>query len=234
MRIVVTGPGGFVGRALVARLRAEGHEIVTADRARCGDLADFRGWGELLAGAAAVVHLAALAHGRGRSEAEIERVNVGVTRAAAQAAAACGARFVFLSSVKVHGEETLEAPFRESSPLRPADAYARSKARAEEALAALPGLRGTVLRPPLVHGPGVRANFLALLRVLAAGWPLPLIRVGAKTLVRRAPARGMVWRCCSLSLMDAGPLVSVTRTSLAREARRSACPARSPCRATRA
>jgi UDP-glucose 4-epimerase len=184
MRVVVTGSDGFVGRALLARLRAQGHEIVVADRARCGDLTGFRGWGELLDGAAALVHLAALAHGRGRSEAEIERVNVGVTLAAAQAAAASGARFVFLSSVKVHGEETYAGPFRESSPLRPADAYARSKARAEEALAGLPGLRGTVLRPPLVHGPGVRANFLALMRAIAAGWPLPLASVrNARSLI---------------------------------------------------
>ena len=93
-----------------------------------------------------------------------------------QAAAAGGASLVFLSSVKVHGERSAAA-FREDSPLAPEDLYAESKARAEEALRAVPELRLAVLRPPLVYGPGVKANFLALVKALARGVPLPLASV---------------------------------------------------------
>jgi nucleoside-diphosphate-sugar epimerase len=83
---------------------------------------------------------------------------------------------VFLSSVKVHGEVSA-APLTERSPIAPHDAYGKSKARAEEALRAIPGLRLAVLRPPLVYGPGVKANFLALTRAIALGVPLPLASV---------------------------------------------------------
>jgi nucleoside-diphosphate-sugar epimerase len=94
----------------------------------------------------------------------------------ARRAAALGAGFVFLSSVKVHGEASSE-PFRADSPIAPEDRYAASKARAEEALRALPGLRLAVLRPPLVYGPQVKANFLALLKAVARGVPLPFASI---------------------------------------------------------
>jgi nucleoside-diphosphate-sugar epimerase len=81
-----------------------------------------------------------------------------------------------MSSIKVHGEQTT-APLRADSPLAPQDDYARSKARAEEALRGLPGLRLAVVRPPLVYGPGVKAHFLALMRAVARGWPLPLASI---------------------------------------------------------
>jgi nucleoside-diphosphate-sugar epimerase len=121
------------------------------------------------------VHLAAIAH-RAASAAELQRVNVGLASDIGKAAAAHGARFVFLSSVKVHGEASA-APFTERSPLVPRDAYAQSKARAEETLHAIAGLRLAVLRPPLVYGPGVKANFLALMDLIVRGIPLPLALV---------------------------------------------------------
>ena len=126
-------------------------------------------------GADAVVHLAGIAHRKAKAE-ELEQVNVRLAEKTARAAAAEGCRFVFLSSVKVHGE-TFEAPLRESSPLAPRDPYAVSKARAEEVLRSLPDLSLTILRPPLVYGPGVKANFLALMHAIASGWPLPLASV---------------------------------------------------------
>jgi UDP-N-acetyl-alpha-D-quinovosamine dehydrogenase len=82
----------------------------------------------------------------------------------------------FLSSVKVHGEAS-DQPFKESSPLAPRDAYGESKARAEDALRAIPGLNLLVLRPPLVYGPGVKANFLALMAAIARGLPLPFAAI---------------------------------------------------------
>ena len=99
-----------------------------------------------------------------------------VTISVARSAAAEGARMVFLSSVKVHGEHS-SAPLTESAPLAPADDYARSKADAEGALHSVTGLQLVVLRPPLVYGPGVKANFLMLMKAIAAGIPLPLASV---------------------------------------------------------
>lgn len=121
------------------------------------------------------MHLAAIAHRRAGPD-ELQRVNVDLAVETARKAAAAGARFVFLSSVKVHGEASA-TPFREDSPIAPQDRYAESKARAEEALRAIPGLRLAVLRPPLAYGPGVKANFLALMKAVARGWPLPLASV---------------------------------------------------------
>jgi nucleoside-diphosphate-sugar epimerase len=154
MNVAVTGASGFVGRALCASLAAAGHEQVALEKAQ------------------AAVHLAAIAHRRASLE-ELQRVNVDLAVDTARKAAAAGAGFVFLSSVKVHGELSAE-PFTENSPIAPQDRYAESKARAEEALRAIPGLRLAVLRPPLVYGPGVKANFLSLMRAVARGWPLPL------------------------------------------------------------
>ena len=164
MRVAVTGASGFVGAELSRALARQGHEVLHIDARN-----EMAG---RLPGVQAVVHLAAIAHRRA-SRKELQAVNVGLAERVAREAAAAGARFVFLSSVKVHGEES-QAPFTEHSLIAPQDAYAESKARAEAALRAIPGLRLAVLRPPLVYGPGVKANFLALMAAIARGWPLPL------------------------------------------------------------
>jgi nucleoside-diphosphate-sugar epimerase len=155
MKIHVTGAKGFIGAALVPALQRAGH-VVAADGAGCD----------------AIVHLAAIAH-RKASPAELEEVNVRLAERMGEAAVREGAQLIFLSSVKVHGEISAAA-LRETSPIVPADRYAVSKARAEERLRALRGLRLTILRPPLVYGPGVKANFRALMQAVARGWPLPL------------------------------------------------------------
>jgi nucleoside-diphosphate-sugar epimerase len=158
LKVHVTGASGFIGSALMNALSSAGHTA-----ARDIDSCD------------CVVHLAAIAH-RSAGRDEIERVNVGLTRQVGQAAAAAGVSFVFLSSIKVHGEVST-APFTENSPFAPEDVYGESKVRAEEALRAIPGLRLAVLRPPLVYGPGVKANFLSLMKAIARGWPLPLASI---------------------------------------------------------
>jgi nucleoside-diphosphate-sugar epimerase len=113
-------------------------------------------------GCDAVVHLANIAH-TSASPAELHRVNVEGTIAQAKSALAAGARrFVYLSSLNA---------------ARPDDAYGRAKAIAEQALLGLEGLDAVILRPPLVYGPRVKANFLALMRAIDRGWPLPLASV---------------------------------------------------------
>jgi len=110
----------------------------------------------------AVVHLANIAHTRATPR-DLHRVNVEGTLAEAQAALAAGAkRFVYLSSLKA---------------AQPGDAYGRAKRVAEQGLLALPGLEPVILRPPLVYGARVKANFLALLRAIDRGWPLPLASI---------------------------------------------------------
>ncbi len=187
MRIVVTGASGFIGTALCRRLLSRGHTVRAAVRhspppaapglqhVRVPDIAADFDRGALLDDADAVVHLAAIAH-RSASEALLRRVNVDATLRLAEAAAGRVPRFVFLSSVKVHGEDSGAGAFRESDSLRPEDDYGRSKSAAEQGLAELAartGLELTVIRAPLVYGPGVKANFLRLLRWVDSGWPLP-------------------------------------------------------------
>jgi nucleoside-diphosphate-sugar epimerase len=110
----------------------------------------------------AVVHLANIAHASA-SAADLHRVNVEGTIAQARAALAAGARrFVYLSSIKA---------------AQPDDAYGRAKSIAEQALLQLEGLEPVILRPPLVYGPRVKANFLALMRAIDRGWPLPLASI---------------------------------------------------------
>ena len=185
--MAVTGASGFVGRALCKALAAAGHEVLAVDLRR-----------ERFPAAEAIVHLAAIAN-RAASAQELERVNVGLARQVGILAAAHGAGLVFLSSVKVHGEVST-VPFTENSPLVPEDAYGRSKARAEEALRAVPGLRLAVLRPPLVYGPGVKANFLALMNAVARGWPLPFGSIrNARSLVYVGNLAEAILRCLGQS-----------------------------------
>jgi nucleoside-diphosphate-sugar epimerase len=187
MIVAVTGANGFIGREVCRQLSAAGHRtralvrapsaalgtLAGVDQCAIGDLARFADWAAALRGAEAVVHLAGYA--RSREAASLLEVNVNATVRAARAAG--DAHFIFISTAKVHGEVSGERPFDEMSALRPGERYAASKASAEEALRALPRLRLTVLRPPLVYGPGVRANFRALLFAIARGIPLPLARV---------------------------------------------------------
>ncbi len=195
MKILVTGAGGFVGSALVQHIAQQGtHAPVAAVRATSaqglpapvhvvGDVGRDTDWSNALRGIDAVIHLAARVHVmRERAadpDAEFRRVNVEGTLSLARQAVDAGVRrLVFVSSVKALGETTVPGrPYRPGDALAPQDAYGRSKAEAEVSLREFgqhAGLEITVLRPPLVYGPGVQANFRALMRWLARGWPLPL------------------------------------------------------------
>jgi nucleoside-diphosphate-sugar epimerase len=170
--VIVTGSTGFVGRSLMSalggnasRLHMGAPDWVEAARGLC-----FEG--------ATVFHLAARAHQmRGASEAEYRRDNVGKTGELADIAASRGARrMVFLSTLKVNGEETAARPFTASDIPAPLDAYARSKLAAEEAvvgIASRGGIEATIVRAPLVYGAGARGNLMALLRLADSPCPLP-------------------------------------------------------------
>jgi nucleoside-diphosphate-sugar epimerase len=191
--ILVTGATGFIGSALVARLLRHGRSVravVRSDAVRepmprgmtriiVADLATHTDWNALLDGVDAVVHLAGAAHLSPSADAAIhETSNVVATERLAAAASRAGVRrFLFLSSAKVHGEQSQGRAFSETDAADPRDAYARSKVEAESRLLAIAGassLEPVILRPPLVYGPGVKANFLALLKLVDAGLPLPL------------------------------------------------------------
>ncbi len=178
MTVLVTGPDGFIGRALVPTLEAAGFAVRRAGRETTGDIARPVDWTPFLEGVEAVVHLAARVHVL-REEASdplslYRRVNRdGTERLAAAAAAAGVRRFILLSTVKVHGENA-RRPLTPADPPAPQDAYAVSKWEAEQALAAAgAGMERVVLRSPLVYGPGVGGNFLRLLRLVDRAPVLP-------------------------------------------------------------
>lgn len=186
--MLVTGATGFVGRGLVPYLSARGVLVRAATRAQgsagvaVGDIGPETDWSEALVGVDTVVHLAARVHVMKETESDpdaaFDQVNLHGSRNLARQAAAAGVRrLVYVSSIKVNGEGTaLGKPFRPDDVPRPVDPYGRSKWRAEQALgqvAAETGLELTIIRPPLVYGPGVGGNFAALIRLVERGFPLP-------------------------------------------------------------
>jgi UDP-glucose 4-epimerase len=192
--MLVTGANGFVGRALCAEAvprgmavrgitRASGDLPMSVENFAIGGIDGNTDWQDLLTGCEVVVHLAARVHVMQEATAdpltEFRRVNVqGTLNLARQAAAAGVRRFVFVSSIKVNGEATqLGVPFTADDVPAPLDAYGVSKMEAEQGLreiAAQTGMEVVIIRPPLVYGPGVKANFAAMMRWLKRGVPLPL------------------------------------------------------------
>lgn len=188
--VLVTGAGGFVGQALVAHLAAAGVAVTGVSRSHASaaagssvQLARYEDTVPLLAGQACVVHLAARVHVMRDTAhdplAAFRTANTELPLFLARQAAAAGVRrFVFVSSIKVNGEATLPGqPFTENDVCAPLDPYSVSKWEAEQALrevASQTGMELVIIRPPLIYGPGVRANFAALLRAVAQGIPLPL------------------------------------------------------------
>ena len=194
MKILVTGATGFIGTQLSETLANSGHQVrvtarsvapnrsTTHELITC-DLESADNLDHLTTGCDAIVHLAGRAHVMSDNPATSESLylsaNVDVTKKLAQSAARTGVkRMILMSSVKVNGESTtIDVPFTAQDTPNPQDPYGRSKAQAEQALwnvTSASELEGVVIRPPLVYGPGVRANFASLIGIVDRGFPLPL------------------------------------------------------------
>ena len=195
-RVLVTGANGFIGQKVCAELPSRGYRVLGAVRKKSkldqltavqhiemGNLDDQTDWTAALSGVACVVHLAARVHHMRETASdpltEYRRANVALTLNLAQQAAAAGVqRFVFISSIKVNGEITpVGQPFTAEDVPHPLDPYGISKLEAEKALMQLAGSTGmeiVIIRPVLVYGPGVKANFQTMMHWLKKGIPLPL------------------------------------------------------------
>ena len=194
-KILVTGANGFIGKMVCAELLARGFEVTAAVRkvpadgnvnsaglrfVGVGNVDADTCWDTALAGCSGVIHLAARAHILNDEVADplaaFRATNVAGTLQLARCAARAGvARFVFVSSVGVNGNQN-ERPFTESDTPLPAEPYAVSKLEAELALqadAANGAMELVIVRPPLVYGPGCPGNFLRLLKLLSTRIPLP-------------------------------------------------------------
>lgn len=192
--ILVTGAQGFVGLPLSTALVKLGYQVRCAVRGSfnvnqsqetlsVGDINGDTAWTDALVDVTVVIHLAARVHVMNETAADAlsayRKVNVeGTLNLAKQAALAGVKRFIFISSIKVNGEATaLGHPYHEEQAPAPLDAYGLSKYEAElelQQLAKDTGLEVVIIRPVLIYGPGVKANFKAMMRCLALGMPLPL------------------------------------------------------------
>lgn len=195
MRVLLTGATGFVGRGVLERMSTLGNlELIAALRRPVSGLPESvtslqvaglesnTDWYKAVEGIDAVIHSAARVHVMHDTSsdplAEFRKINVDGTLKLAQQAAAAGVRrFIFISSIKVNGEGTpIGAPYLADAQPAPADPYGISKMEAEQGLrdlAAETGMEVVIIRPTLVYGPGVKANFLKIMRWLHKGIPLP-------------------------------------------------------------
>ncbi len=199
-RVAVTGATGFVGRALVPVLVASGFSVYCLGRSetenqlirdslvsyhRLADICDEGQLVNIFRQVDCVIHLAARAHVMGRQTqadlAEYDRVNHLGTKAVAKAALRAGVkRVIFVSSIKVNGEQTVDVPFTPFDTCKPIDEYGCSKLDGETALKTVLQHSKTewvIVRPPLIYGPGAKGNLELLRKAINLGVPLPLSRI---------------------------------------------------------
>jgi nucleoside-diphosphate-sugar epimerase len=198
-KILITGATGFVGRALFKNLkstkkylahlttRTNQEELFEGGKAfNIGEIDSSTNWNDALDGVDCIVHCAARAHTTENKQTDslnaYRRINVDGTRNLAKQAVAIGIkRFIFLSSIKVNGEETIATKsFKYNDISQPEDAYGITKWEAEQALLEISkqtGLEVVIIRPPLVYGEGVKGNFLRLLDIVYKQIPLPFAKI---------------------------------------------------------
>jgi nucleoside-diphosphate-sugar epimerase len=218
MRALVTGGSGFVGRSVCEQFNSEKEIDVfpvvrSPDKAvsgsKCivvGDIGPDTAWHRILSGTDLIIHTAARVHEVKDTAADAlaayRLINVaGTLNLARQAADAGVKRFIFLSSIKVNGDHTTYGrPFYADDRANPGDAYGRSKHEAEvelQQLSQVSGMEVVVIRPPLVYGPGVQANFLTMMRWVHRGLPVPLGNVkNRRSLVALDNLVDLIKTCC--------------------------------------
>ena len=191
-KVLITGANGFVGTFLCAyfdrigipyrRAVRKEEKGVGSDTVAVGDIDSQTDWSNALSDIDVIIHLAARVHVL-REDAdnpldEFRRVNSeGTLNLARQAAASGVQRFIYISTIKVNGEETFDRPFRADDDPAPADPYSISKFEAEKGLVAISletGMEYVIIRPPLVYGRGAGGNFNRLVNLVKKGWYLPL------------------------------------------------------------
>jgi len=222
MNIFISGASGFVGRALCSDLSSKGHQVFPLVRRLSAldnalivpDLGDSSRVEEAIRGCDVFIHLAARVHQMGEDAREAveqhQRVNRELTLGLAKTALKAGAQhFIFMSSVKVAGEMSPPSfPLKEGNTPRPDDPYAQSKWDAEEELldfAARSGMSVTILRPPLIYGPGVKANFLSLMRWLSYSLPTPFrLAQNKRSFLFTANLTSAIARCIEMSPRRSG------------------------------
>lgn len=188
MKILITGATGFVGSNLINYLDSKKYEIIKLSRnkkigfLKSGSINNKYNWENILKGCDVVIHLAGKAHiFKNPSENELKQINevnyLGTINLAKQAAKFGVRKFIFLSSSKVNGEKTLnDSKFKETDKFIPTDPYAKSKYKAEydlNKIALKNKMSVVIIRPPLIYGPGVKGNFLSLIKLVNLGMPLP-------------------------------------------------------------
>ncbi|MEZ8723959.1 UDP-glucose 4-epimerase family protein [Vibrio pomeroyi] len=215
MKVLVTGSTGFVGSRVVELAEEFDWEVlsvlrnVTQANANCflvSSIGAETDWSGALGDVDCIVHCAARVHQMNESEQDAltayrETNTLGTLNLAKQAAEAGVKRFVFVSSIKVNGEFTEPgAPFQPNLNNIPKDPYGLSKYEAEVALTQLSketGLQVVIIRPPLVYGPGVKANFLSMMRIIEKGIPLPFGSIHNKrSLVYLDNLSSLILTCC--------------------------------------
>ena len=199
MKILITGQNGFIGKALFKLLQQQKHQVRGTVRNKqkiqknrdivvVGNIGPTTDWMAALTGVEVVVHLANRAHvlnDQVRDPLAIFReVNVaGTIQLAKQAVESGVRRFIFVSSIKVNGEQTSKHPFTVNDKPNPQDPYAISKLEAENALREIAkhsSMEVVIIRPPLVYGQGVKGNYQRLIRLVELGVPLPFASIKNK------------------------------------------------------
>jgi nucleoside-diphosphate-sugar epimerase len=220
-RVLVTGANGLLGAAVVKALVRDGHQLSGTvrdlgrlpafERSRLdvalpiGDMTSQTDWEPALQGVQTVIHTAAANSSKGITPRALTAINVEATaRLARQAADAGIQKFVFVSSIKVHGESSGGIPFSETDACSPKEPYALSKLDAEKTLAkvhAETGMQIIIVRPALIYGPGVRGSFYRLLQAADKRIPLPFgALTNRRSMISVANAASLLAACVSATL----------------------------------
>ena len=188
MKVYISGASGFVGKPLCRFLEEQKIEIIRGNRESYGDIREVQDWSIFLRGCSSVIHLASKVHDFKNLDDSLEKeywdVNVNTTFEIAKAAKRVGVKkFIFLSSIKVNGDETFDKPFTENDKPNPHGIYGKTKYEAEKKLSELnePGrFNVIIIRTPLVYGEGIKANLDFLLKIIKTQLPLPFLLVQNK------------------------------------------------------